>query len=72
MEANLLNHIGDVGTCKGEILKSSGEAAIECWVSDRWSCVGGKFCKSVDGCRGRISTSHSGSMNYVCGIILLV
>jgi hypothetical protein len=49
MEADLLDGVGDVGACEGEVLKCPGETAEVRWGGDRSIICGGVLGGGVDG-----------------------
>lgn len=71
MEADLLDRICDIGSSERQVSKGTGKASVNCRVCDMLANVCSEFGAGVDWCRAWVAGCHSGSVNYVGGIVLL-
>jgi hypothetical protein len=70
-ETHLLNNIGDVRTSQSKILKSAGETPILGSILNRITICGRQLGTSVDGCRCRVTFSHSSTLKEIHRILAL-
>jgi hypothetical protein len=71
VEAHLLDHIGDVESGKGEVLKSPSQATVGGWVADGGFRIGGDLGLSVDRCEAGLAVAHANALKDIPGVLPL-
>jgi hypothetical protein len=71
VKAYLLNGVGDVRTCEGEILKCTSQAAILRTIWKQVTITCGELSLSVDRGRGRVTLSHTSTLQNISSVLLL-
>ena len=70
VQARLLNGVGDVGSCDGEVLQGAGDAAVLAWVLHS-STRGWQLRLRVDGRRGGLAVHHPGTFQELFSVLRL-
>jgi hypothetical protein len=72
VDADLLDHIGDVGSGEGEILKNPDQAAVGNRVADGGARVEGDLGLSVDRCGARLAVTRASVLKDILNVLELV
>jgi hypothetical protein len=72
VEAHLLDHIGNVGLDKGEVLECPSQAAVGSRVADKGPHAGGDLGLSVDRRGAELAVAHASTLKDIPSILALV
>lgn len=72
MQACLLHCICKLRSCECQVLKGAGNAAVEGLVRHGNTSCCRDLGLGVDSCTGRLAIEHTGTVEYVLGVLLLM